>query len=192
VQRTTATGELGVFSQPFYYLRHGETEANARRLICGALDVELTPLGRAQAHAAARALANEPITAIYSSPLSRARETAEAVASALGLSVTIVPEIAERGRGELEGQALDAMRTGEPLDAGESFDDFAVRVLRGLASIDARCPLLVSHLGVLRVLCRRLAIAHAEEPAANALPLRFVPHAHGWTLERVVTPDRGL
>src|SRR5687768_2128817 len=90
-----------LFTRPFYYLRHGETEANASRIIAGSLDVDLTPLGREQAQAAARALSREPITAVYSSPLRRARETAEPVAEALALPIILIGEIAERNWGEL-------------------------------------------------------------------------------------------
>src|SRR3954464_16072660 len=95
---------VAMFTRPFYYLRHGETEANAARIIAGSLDVDLTPLGREQAIAAAQALLDEPITGIYASPLRRARETAEPIAEALGLSLNIIDEIAERNWGELEGQ----------------------------------------------------------------------------------------
>jgi broad specificity phosphatase PhoE len=173
-----------MFAHPFYYLRHGETEANASRIISGSLDVALTPLGREQAQTAARALARKPITAIYSSPLCRARETAEAVAQALRLPVTIIPEIAERSQGELEGKPSDTRLLGTLPQGYESFEDFTRRVLRGLSQIDTRLPLLVAHLGVFRVLCHTLEIVHTEGSIANALPLRFVPlAAGGWKLE---------
>src|ERR1044071_989182 len=95
--------DIPLFARPFYYLRHGETESNAAGTIAGSLDVELTPLGRDQARVAAKALAGAPITAIYASPLRRARDTAQPVAEALQLPVTILEEIAERNWGELEG-----------------------------------------------------------------------------------------
>ena len=50
---------IELFKRPFYYLRHGETESNAAFLIAGSLDVDLTPLGRKQAQAAAAALGGE-------------------------------------------------------------------------------------------------------------------------------------
>src|SRR5215213_6896136 len=99
---------VALFGRPFYYLRHGETEANAAGTIAGSLDVELTPLGREQARLAARALAGAPITAIYASPLRRARETAQPIAEALQLPVTILDEIAERNWGDLEGMPRHA------------------------------------------------------------------------------------
>ena len=175
-----------LFARPFYYLRHGETEANANRTIAGSLDVDLTPLGREQAQIAARALAREPITAVYSSPLRRARETAEPIAAALGLPVTLVDEIAERNWGELEGRPRDTRILGKHPAGSESVQDFSVRVLAGLARIDSASPLIVAHSGVFRVLCHTLKIVQTEGPVANALPLRFVPlAAGGWKLEDV-------
>jgi broad specificity phosphatase PhoE len=179
----TGKTPIALFERSFYYLRHGETEANANHIIAGSLDVDLTPLGREQALLAARALAHEPITAVYSSPLNRARETAEPVAAALGLPVTIIADIAERNWGELEGKPRDTRVRGTRPAGSESIQDYSVRVLRGLAKVDSARPLVVAHSGVFRVLCHTLAIVHTEGPVANALPLRFVPlEDGGWKL----------
>lgn len=177
-----------MFRRPFYYLRHGETESNANRTIAGSLDVDLTPLGREQALAAAAVLANEPITAVYSSPLRRARDTATPIAEILRLPVLIVPEIAERNWGELEGKPRGTRMKGKTPEGGERVEDFMQRVLTGLTRIDGAVPLLVAHSGVFRVLCRTLEIVETEGPVSNALPLRFVPLADGgWKLEDVGT-----
>ncbi|HEV7391056.1 MAG TPA: histidine phosphatase family protein, partial [Burkholderiales bacterium] len=98
------THNIRMFTKPFYYLRHGQTETNAHRLVAGSLDVDLTALGREQALAAAKALTREPITQIYSSPLKRARHTAEPIAAALNVPLAIIAEIAERNWGDLEGK----------------------------------------------------------------------------------------
>src|SRR5574338_589703 len=160
-----------LFARPFYFMRHGETEANANGVVSGSLDVELTALGREQAQAAARMLACEPINAVYSSPLRRAWETAEPIAQILRLPITIVAQLAERRRGGLEGRTA-----GSVVEDGrsESFEDFAARVLDGLSQVDSPVPLLVAHLGVYRVLCRLLQPGCAEDLLGNALPLRFV------------------
>jgi probable phosphoglycerate mutase len=167
-------------------LRHGETESNAARTIAGSLDVDLTPLGRDQARAAAQVLAREPITAIYTSPLRRARETAEPVAEALGLPLEIVEEIAERNWGELEGRPRNVIVHGVTPAGAEATPDFIQRVLSGFARIDAEVPLVVAHSGVFRVLCHTLNIVQAEGPVANCLPLKFVPLGPGaWKLEEM-------
>jgi probable phosphoglycerate mutase len=174
---------IALFTRPFYYLRHGETESNATGTIAGSLDVDLTPLGREQARLAARALAGTPITAIYASPLKRARETAQPIAEALALPVTILDGIAERNWGELEGMPRHSHARGVTPVGGESTELFMRRVLSGLAAIDAEVPLIVAHSGVYRVLCRTLRIVENEGPVANCLPLEFVPVDGGWKLE---------
>jgi len=175
---------IALFNEPFYYLRHGETEANAARLIAGSLDVDLTPLGRSQALAAAAALAPLPITAIYSSPMKRARDTARPIAERLALPVAIIPGIAERYWGALEGKPLASRVRGVMPEDAESAEDFTARVLSGMAQIQAAVPLIVAHSGVFRVLCRTLELADTEAPVTNALPLRFTPLAGGgWKME---------
>src|SRR5215218_6168626 len=149
---------IAMFSRPLYYLRHGETEANAAGTIAGSLDVELTKLGREQARVAARGLEHEPITAIYASPLRRARETAQPIAEALGLTVTILDEIAERNWGDLEGMPRRSHVRGAKPPGAESPEAFMRRVLSGFRQIDAAVPLIVAHSGVFRVLCRTLNI----------------------------------
>ena len=89
---------------PFYFLRHGETTWNAAGRTQGQLDAPLSERGRQQALAAAEALKGEPIDSIIASPLSRARDTAEAAADALGLSVTFDEELMEFHAGDWQGQ----------------------------------------------------------------------------------------
>ena len=78
-----------------HLLRHGLVD-NPRRLVYGRLTgFHLSAEGRAQAEAAARRLAARPIVALYSSPLERARETAEVVAGVFGLPVTVRDDLTE-------------------------------------------------------------------------------------------------
>src|SRR5436309_3671247 len=76
-------------------VRHGETTWNAEQRIQGQLDAELSPRGREQAAGVARFLAAKPIAAIYSSDLSRARETAAVIAAAVSLPVQLAPGFRE-------------------------------------------------------------------------------------------------
>ena len=91
---------------PFWYLRHGETDWNARNLSQGNVDIPLNANGIAQAHAAAAVLRGRGIAAIVSSPLARARATAEIAAAALGLPVTIEDGLREVAFGVQEGQPM--------------------------------------------------------------------------------------
>ena len=180
---------IALFQRPFYFLRHGETETNAQRLVAGSLDTELTPVGRQQALDAAAILAKEPISAVYSSPLRRARDTAIPVAERLELQVIIIAELAERSWGVLEGQPRGSRMRGVTPKGAESSRAFAQRILCALAKIESETPLIVGHSGVFRVLCRTLAIVETEAPIANALPLRFEPlQDKGWKLTQLNTP----
>lgn len=82
------------------FLRHGQSEFNlhfsATRRDPGIEDPKLTPLGHAQAEQAARTLAAERIARIVVSPYTRALQTAEPVARALGLPVLVTSAVRER------------------------------------------------------------------------------------------------
>ncbi|HJS88002.1 MAG TPA: histidine phosphatase family protein [Acetobacteraceae bacterium] len=91
---------------PFWFLRHGETDWNARGLSQGNVDIPLNPAGLAQARSAAALLRNRGIATIVSSPLSRARVTAEIAAEALGLPVAIEDGLREVAFGVQEGQPM--------------------------------------------------------------------------------------
>ena len=127
-----------------WLLRHGQTTANAQEVIQGPrIDAPLSDLGVRQAASLGDALADRPIEAVYSSPLVRARSTAEALvsrhqrrdATAKGqLAVQVVPELYEMDYGAFIGrsyadirdemeQVLDAWRLGfvdQPFPGGES------------------------------------------------------------------------
>lgn len=88
-------------------LRHGESTYNAARVFTGLLDVDLSPLGERQAREAGRLLAEHAVVPdlVLSSPLRRARRTADAVLAELGCDVPLVEEwrLEERDYGVLTG-----------------------------------------------------------------------------------------
>jgi broad specificity phosphatase PhoE len=86
-----------------YLVRHGESEANRRRVFDGR-EFGLTPLGRRQAQAVAGRLALRPIEAVYASPYRRALETAEIVAGELGRAVDVAADLQEVRVGDLAGR----------------------------------------------------------------------------------------
>jgi 2,3-bisphosphoglycerate-dependent phosphoglycerate mutase len=90
-------------------IRHGETAWNRERRMQGQTDTPLSDLGRAQAEAAARRLAQQPFAALYSSDLSRAWETAAAIARASGREIRGDPDLRERTFGVFEGLTYDEM-----------------------------------------------------------------------------------
>ncbi len=148
---------------PLRFVRHGATSANVAGLRCGGdLDLPLTELGRAQAIEAAGRLAElrPPIGLIVTSPLLRTRETAAHISAALpGVPIVVEPDFAERRLGAwnlmpiAETQPWLEERRTPP--GGESDDEFAERVARGLRRVKARLierPLLVGSKGVARIL----------------------------------------
>lgn len=84
-------------------LRHGQIRANVAGRWHGSTDSPLTWAGKRQAKRTARYLArNEPVTAIYSSPLQRCRNTAALIGKALNIPVEVHPELREYAIGEWE------------------------------------------------------------------------------------------
>jgi len=84
-------------------IRHGETDWNVDKRLQGHIDIGLNAEGRRQVQALGAALAGEGIDAIVSSDLQRARDTAQAVASACGLPLAIDAGLRERCYGAFEG-----------------------------------------------------------------------------------------
>lgn len=95
-------------------IRHGQSQGNAEGRFGGHLPVPLSLRGRAQAEATATALAKENITAIYSSDLLRAVQTAEPLANLTGLEINQRPAFRERGVGVMEGLTFDEAAAAHP------------------------------------------------------------------------------
>lgn len=135
----------------FLLMRHGETEANARDVICGSTDIDLTPRGLAQAEAAAEALREAGIAMIYTSSLARARLTAQAVARVTGAERVVVPGLSERNWGGWEGRPRAVLRRDETPPGGESPAVFRARIAGVLSTLDlSRRTLIVAHSGTAR------------------------------------------
>ncbi|MEV7013168.1 bifunctional RNase H/acid phosphatase [Streptosporangium sp. NPDC051022] len=167
---TTATSLL--------LLRHGETPMSTERRFSGLGDPELTPNGVAQAQAAAARLAREPynVQVIVSSPLRRARATAEAVAARTGLEVVVEDELREVDFGAWEGHTFTEIQRRWPDElatwladpsaappGGESFGEAARRVQtigdRLVERYEGRTVLVVSHVTPIKMLLRSALLA---------------------------------
>jgi len=100
-----------------YLVRHGATENNEKDppILQGQrLDAALSAGGRDQAERTGRFLAGLPLGAVYSSPMRRAQETAEAIAAPHGLAVEVVEGLIEVDVGEWEGLDWDQIRQNDP------------------------------------------------------------------------------
>jgi probable phosphoglycerate mutase len=161
----------------FCYLRHGETDWNAKGWSQGNTDIPLNPTGIAQARAVASLLRNRGITSILASPLSRARVTAEIVAEALELPVTLDDGLREVRFGVQEGQPMaawfaDWVAGHVTPEGAESFPDLRARAVDAANRALTRPPvvLLVAH----GALFRALRAAMGVEPnlrTRNAVPI---------------------
>lgn len=135
-------------------MRHGATLNNVEARYTGQTDVPLSAFGERQAEALARRLAHEPLAAIVSSDLSRARATADAVARRSGVPVTLDADLREVSLGAWEGRTLAELKAEQP-DAlrrwradgatfappgGETFTALRDRLLRALARATDRYP----------------------------------------------------
>jgi probable phosphoglycerate mutase len=151
-------------------VRHGETDYNHEGRYQGSIDVGLNENGRRQARLVVEELQSRSIDCIISSPLKRARTTAEIIAASLHLEVELIGEFAERSLGSFEGKTKKELLAGDPhlIDRnitrqiyaappeGESLFEFGSRVNRGLDMLKQRGAdqniLLVCHGGVVRTL----------------------------------------
>ena len=152
--------------------RHGQTDWNAAAKIQGASDVPLNARGREQARSLAERVRRERVGAIYSSPLSRARETAEIIGKTLGVNVITAPELTELSFGDWEGctweeigerwpkqfalYAEDRERYAPP--NGESYAGMLSRAwpfVEGLRRAPGRGALCVCHSAVMRGIIAR-------------------------------------
>jgi broad specificity phosphatase PhoE/ribonuclease HI len=173
-QSLTAPGWTGARGTPtrMLLLRHGQTELSVQRRYSGRGNPALTELGRQQAGAAARYLAQRGgIAAVVSSPLQRAYDTATAAAKALSLDVAVDDDLIETDFGAWEGLTFVEAAERDPElhrrwlrdtsttpPEGESFDDVSTRVSRARARIIAEhhgaTVLVVSHVTPIKMLLR--------------------------------------
>ena len=171
--------------KPFYMMRHGQTEANAARVMAGHRDSPLTALGRAQAVDARRVVEslNVKPEAIFHSNLSRARDTALIINQALNVELFEDPDLAELHAGDLEGESYDkckALFNSWPrVLNGEDPKNFFKRVKRGKtrALSGSNDPvLIVCHGGVMRAFG---ALYNLPIPGRfkNAHLYEFIPNA---------------
>lgn len=152
-----------------WLIRHGEPSEEFRNRCYGSLDIALSDRGRAQMEEVGCFLKDEPIAAIYSSPKSRAIESARLVARP-NSSIRICDELREMDFGDFEGLSFDDIAARCPdlyrqwmqsptrirFPNGDCFGDMRDRVLAAFDQIQRewkdRTIAIVSHAGVNRVL----------------------------------------
>lgn len=187
-------------------IRHGETDWNAARRWQGFAETELNVSGHAQAQALARYLAGRPITALYTSDLLRAQQTAAAVGAALKL----IPQVDERWReihvggfqglttaeveqrfpGQLAARQADLWGFAHP--DGESWRDLQARAYTAWQAVVETAPgpeaAVFSHGGTIKALLGRLLGEDDPRLAtglANTSLTEFIRQHGSWELARM-------
>lgn len=159
-----------------YLVRHGETDWNRARRIQGRTDVPLNDTGREQARRTAELLARRSWDAVLTSPLSRARETAQIIAERLGLGEPAeVPALVERNYGAAEGlnfAQIDARYPeGTEVPGRESRTAVAERVMPELRRIAEEhlggALVIVSHGGAIRAVLSEVDPAWSTDRITN-------------------------
>jgi broad specificity phosphatase PhoE len=97
-----------------YLIRHGETDHNSSGRMQGWLDVPLNATGLRQAELLARRFRGKTIDAIYASPLSRAKATAQAIGEVLELPVTLDERLREYHMGDWAGRTVEEIQLTSP------------------------------------------------------------------------------
>lgn len=148
-------------------VRHGQTASSARSAYSGRSDIPLTETGREQARQAASALAGAGVDAVISSPLMRARDTAQVIADVTGVPLHVDARLTEVDYGPFEGLDRDGAseRLGAPFEAWradpfgapvpgmEPLNDALARARAATADALAAHahPVIVGHQGILRI-----------------------------------------
>ncbi len=192
-------------------VRHGETDWNAARRIQGSRDIDLNDSGRFQAACAARSLVGKGISALYSSDLMRAWNTACAIGLALGLTPRPAPQMRERNYGFFEGLTYDEASVRHPAayerhrsrdpefdyETGETLKTMHQRVsgkLETLAKVHAGETIaVVVHGGVLDIIHRHVCQAPLETRRNFEIPnagLNWLTHdGSSWRIEAWAQTD---
>jgi broad specificity phosphatase PhoE len=178
------------YEPELWLIRHGETEWSRDRRHTGRSDLPLTPEGEQAAKALAPRLAGVSFDLVLSSPLQRARHTAELA----GLTPQLEPAAMEWDYGKYEGVTTAEIQEREPdwsvwtspIPGGESLEQVAVRADAVISRVRAQAPtraVLVAHAHFLRI----LSVRWIEQ--APLLAERFNLHTSAVS---VLAWDRGL
>jgi probable phosphoglycerate mutase len=168
-------------------VRHGETDWNISGILQGWIDVPLNERGHLQARELGASFAHAGFSGIWSSPLSRARSTAEIIAGILRLPPPLCHEgLKERHFGAIQGIPKSELADLNPVllqqilkrnpaasfEGGESMGEFAARVLDAIVDIGERHPgttgLAITHGWVMDVITRHIG----QLPRNAILPMK--------------------
>ena len=183
-----------------YLIRHGQTAWNKEEIFRGRTDVPLNAIGMREAELAGEYLKDKEIHVIYSSPLSRAWQTAQKIAQFHNLEVQPLNGIIDMSFGRWEGHSLQEIQKNdgelyrqwreEPhrvrIPDGESLDEVRIRTMAALEEMIQLHPektlVLVSHRVITKVLiCGILGIdnSHFWQIGQDTTAINLIQHRNG-------------
>jgi uncharacterized phosphatase len=175
-------------------IRHGETDWNSLGKLQGREDIELNNIGREQAIQTARYFETEPWDVIVSSPLKRAYETAQIIASRLSINkIHIIDEITERCYGSASGLLPEERKMRFPngvIPGQEEFEDLRQRAMIGMTKIVKKFKgkkiIVVSHGGLTNSILYTLSAGEFgsfKTRLKNGCINRIIFNDNKWTVE---------
>lgn len=162
-------------------VRHGETEESARGRCYGKLDVALSSMGQQQASLAAELIKSLRPSAVFTSPRTRAVDTAEAVGLACRLEPVVEDDLAELDFGDFEGLRYEDAERSYPeiysqwmrqptkvhFPNGESYDQMKSRVIQSISRLiekhRGKTIVVVAHGGVNRIVLAKVLMLEPEQ-----------------------------
>jgi broad specificity phosphatase PhoE len=179
-------------------VRHGETDWNLNRRYQGWEDIPLNDTGREQAQLVAQAIAREPRwDAIYSSPLSRALSTAQAIAELSGMGEIVQdPDLRERFYGEAEGLTSDEREAKWPgLLAWPGLERQDVMTARAMSALERVAErhvggrvLVIAHGGLINAVLHQVSggeVGTGITIILNTARTMLLRNGTGWEIETV-------
>ncbi|MCL2580188.1 MAG: histidine phosphatase family protein [Oscillospiraceae bacterium] len=166
-----------------YLVRHAQSEGNLSGHFQGITDAVLTPLGLKQAAAVGARLAEMPLAAVYASPLSRANQTANAIAAHHGLEVITEPDIIEISGGVMENVPFGVLLEKFPKEF--YMFDREPHLFEGIEGAES----VASVFARMKSAIERIAARHPGQSVAvvsHGCPIRcYLGYAKGYTLEQL-------
>lgn len=163
-----------IFNKTFYFIRHGKTDGNLSAASTEHTDIPLNHQGIQQAKNAALLFENVNLSCIISSPLLRARQTAEILSNLLNIPLMFNNNLQERSftSSRPEYESLHTEDDKVKMETETEFADRIILTINNILKLE-ELPLIVSHGDVFSILIR--TILHVNIWPDNCVPYLFMP-----------------
>ena len=176
-----------------YFVRHGQTDWNKQQRIQGRTDIPLNEEGITQAEKSAQYFSNELFDLVVTSPLTRAKQTAQIIAATNNLPIVEMLQFIEKNYGDIEGLTLEERANRFPngqCENQESLEQLIDRIKDGLAHLEANYKgkniIVVAHGGIINALLAHLSngeIGTGKTRLNNACITKIIYSKNSWKIE---------